>query len=110
MKDTAEYLVLFDDLMAYWKAAFPGRFIEVDYETVVAEPESTVRELCGFLGVEFDAASLEFHKSKSAISTASAMQVREPLYFTAVNRWRQYGDHLAPVFEVLSKKGISDGQ
>ncbi len=107
LKDTAEYYCLFDELMAHWQAVFPDRFLEVDYEDIVAKPEPTVRELCAFLSVEFETAGLEFYKSKSAVSTASAMQVREPLYSSAVDRWKHYGDHLAPVFEVLSKNGIS---
>ncbi len=107
LKDTAEYYCLFDELMAHWKAVFPDSFFELDYEAIVANPESTVRELSTFLGVDFEPASLEFYKSKSAVSTASAMQVREPLYSSAVDRWKHYGDHLAPVFEVLSGKGIS---
>jgi len=94
-------------LMAHWKAVFPDRFLEVDYEDIVAKPEPTVRQLCAFLSVEFETASLEFYKSKSAVSTASAMQVREPLYSSAVDRWKHYGDRLAPIFEVLSKNGIN---
>ncbi|MDG1231469.1 MAG: sulfotransferase, partial [Pseudomonadales bacterium] len=74
--------------MAHWKAVFPDRFLEVDYEDIVAKPEPTVRELCAFLRVEFETASLEFYKSKSAVSTASAMQVREPLYSSVVDRWK----------------------
>jgi len=107
LKDTADYYCLFDELMAHWKAVFPDRFFELDYEAVVASPESTVRELSSFLGVDFEPACLEFYNSKSAVSTASAMQVREPLYSSAVNRWKHFGDHLAPVFETLSGKGIS---
>jgi tetratricopeptide (TPR) repeat protein len=107
LKDTAEYYCLFDELMAHWKAVFPDRFFELDYEAIVVSPEPTVRELSNYLGVGFEPACLEFYKSKSAVSTASAMQVREPLYSSAVNRWKQFGDHLAPVFEALSGKGIS---
>jgi len=107
LKDTAEYYCLFDALMAHWKAVFPGRFLEVDYEDIVAKPEPTVRELCNFVNVGFETAGLEFYKSKVPVSTASAMQVREPIYSSAVGRWKHYGDLLAPVFEVLSKNGIT---
>jgi hypothetical protein len=107
LKDTAEYYCLFDALMAHWKAVFPDRFLEVDYEDIVAKPEPIVRELCNFVNVDFETAGLEFYKSKVPVSTASAMQVREPIYSSAVGRWKHYGDLLAPVFEVLSKNGIT---
>lgn len=107
LKDTAEYYCLFDALMAHWKAVFPDRFHEVDYEDIVAKPEPTVRELCQFVNVDFETSGLEFYKSKFPVSTASAMQVREPLYSSAVGRWKHYGNLLVPVFDVLSKNGIA---
>ena len=86
---------------------FPDRFLEVGYEDIVAKPEPIVRELCNFVNVDFETAGLEFYKSKVPVSTASAMQVREPIYSSAVGRWKHYGDLLAPVFEVLSKNGVT---
>ena len=107
LKTTAQYYALFDQLMAHWHEVFADRFYEIEYEALVANPEPVVRALCDYVGIEFEAACLEFYKSKAAVSTASAMQVREPLYQSAVDRWKKYGDHLTPIFEVLQENNIS---
>lgn len=107
LKTTAEYYCLFDDLMGHWKRVFGDRFYEVSYESLVSSPEDKVRALSDYVGVEFETASLDFHKNESSVSTASAMQVRQPLYNSAVNRWQRYGDALQPALDVLEANGIS---
>lgn len=107
LKTTAQYYALFDQLMAHWRDIFSDRFYEIEYEALVANPEPVVRALCDYVGIEFETACLEFYKSKTAVSTASAIQVREPLYQSAVDRWKKYGDHLTPVFETLQENNIS---
>ena len=106
LQDTADYFCLFHRLMAHWKDVFPDRFHEVSYEAIVTNPEPAVRELMAQIGIKFELASLEFHKNQSAVSTASAMQVREPLYTNALDRWKLYGNHMTPVFEALAASGI----
>jgi hypothetical protein len=49
---------------------------------------------------------LEFEKNRAAVATASAVQVREPIYTRAVERWRHYEKHLAPLRELLEQSGI----
>ncbi|MEO0367643.1 MAG: sulfotransferase [Pseudomonadota bacterium] len=104
--DTAQYIRLFDELMRYWKELFPTGFHEVEYETLVAEPEPTVRAMLKYCGLDFEQACLDFHENKSAVATASTMQVRQPLYTSAVNRWQRYDDQLAPAKEVFDEFGI----
>lgn len=106
LSHTAEYYALFDDLMGHWRRVFSDRFHEVHYEELVADPEPIVRRLCDFVGVPFEEACLNFHQSQAAVSTASAMQVREPLYASAVARWQRYGDQLKPAMDVLKREGI----
>lgn len=103
---TAEYYALFDELMAHWRNIFGDRFYEVEYEALVDDPEPVVRSLCEYVGIEFEPACLEFYNSKSAVSTASSMQVREPLYDSAIDRWKKYGDHLEPILETFRAKGL----
>ncbi len=43
-------------------------FVEIRYEDLCAAPEATVRMLCAFLGVEFDARMLSPHETRSAKS------------------------------------------
>ncbi|MBO6657939.1 MAG: sulfotransferase [Pseudomonadales bacterium] len=107
LRTTAEYYCLFDDLMSHWRSVFTEAFFEVDYEKLVQSPESEVRALCQQVGVDFEEACLEFYKSDTAVSTASAMQVRQPLYQSAVNRWRRFGEALRPAMDVLEANQIS---
>ncbi|MBL6691146.1 MAG: sulfotransferase [Pseudomonadales bacterium] len=107
LRTTAEYFCLFDDLMKHWRSVFGERFYEVGYESLVQSPGTEVRGLCGKAGVEFEQACLEFYKNDAAVSTASTMQVRQPLYSSAVNRWERYGDALLPAKEILDANGVS---
>ncbi|MEE8444053.1 MAG: sulfotransferase, partial [Alphaproteobacteria bacterium] len=90
-------------LMGHWRKVFPGRFLEVDYERVVADQEGQSRRLIAFTGLDWDDSCLLFHKSKRAVVTASHSQVRQPIYDTSVGRWKRYGDALAPLVDGLAE-------
>ena len=47
---------------------------------------------------------LGFHKQAGVIKTASAAQVRKPIYQTSIQRWRVYEKHLRPLIELLEQK------
>jgi len=55
-----------------------------------------------FLGLEWEPACLEFHRTQRTVATASSWQVRQPLYDRSVGRWRNYERHLAPLLRALS--------
>lgn len=88
-------------LMAHWREVLPMRLFEVDYETLVAEPEPIVRDLLEACGLDWDPGCLAFHDTARPVSTASVWQVRQPLYRSSVERWRRYEKHLAPLIEAL---------
>lgn len=92
-------------LTAHWRRlAPPQRWLEVGYEDLVSDLEGQARRMIEFCGLEWDAACLEFHKTRRPVLTASANQVRQPLYATAVGRWRPYARHLGPLLETLALK------
>jgi tetratricopeptide (TPR) repeat protein len=94
--------VRYREMMAHWDEVLPGRVIEVRHEALVADPEAQIRwlvtEACG---LAWDEACLSFHKTKRAVRTASVAQVRQPIFSTAIDRWRRYEAHLGPLFEAL---------
>ena len=50
--------------MDHWRAVLsPERFIEVDYEMMVAEPETSARKLIAFSGLEWDPAAYARRKT-----------------------------------------------
>lgn len=107
--DIGHYYVLFDRLMAHWKLAFPGRIFEVQYETLVAEQDRASRELIEHCGLEWNDACLEFEKNSSPVTSASAVQVRAPMYTTSSGRWRRYEARLGPLRRLLEEAGIDCG-
>jgi tetratricopeptide (TPR) repeat protein len=89
-------------LMAHWRAALPAEgLIEVRYEDVVDDLEGQARRLVAFCGLEWDAACLQFHKTRREVWTASAGQVRRPLYGSSVGRARAFTAWLGPLIEAL---------
>jgi hypothetical protein len=94
------------ELMSTWRARFGDRFLEVDYERVAAEPEPQARRIIEFLELPWQDACLEFHASRDAVTTASAVQVREPAHTRSVGRWRRYERQLRPMRETLEACGV----
>jgi hypothetical protein len=106
LSDVAEYYALFDHLMAHWERVLPNRVLQVNYEDVVADQEAQSRRLIDFCGLEWEDACLEFHTNTSPVATASAAQVREPIYSRSMGRWKRYGERLMPIRERLERAGI----
>jgi hypothetical protein len=89
-------------LMNHWRDILSSdQMIEVDYEKVVSDQEGQSRRLLAFLGLPWDNACLDFHRTQHVVNTASTTQVRQPIYRNAVGRWHAYADHLAPLLEAL---------
>ena len=88
-------------LMDHWRSVFEEPFFELQYETLVADPEPAVRALLEYCGLPWNDACLRFHENPRVVHTASYKQVREPLYTRSVGRWRHYAAYLTPLVEEL---------
>jgi hypothetical protein len=89
-------------LMQHWREVLPPeRFLELDYEAVVADPEAQTRRLVGFCDLEWNDACLRPERNRRAVSTASSWQVRQPVYRSSVERWRNYEPWLGPLASLL---------
>jgi tetratricopeptide (TPR) repeat protein len=96
----------YEQLMAHWREVLPaGAMLEVRYEALVADFESEARRLVAFCGLQWDDACLAFHKTERPVLTASAAQVRQPLYTSSVGRWRAYASELEPLLQALGRAG-----
>ena len=82
----------------------PGRIKEVNYENIVNNLEYEVKVLLDYCGLAFEKACVDFHKTKRSIRTASAQQVRQPIYRSGVEHWRNYETWLGPLKEALANK------
>ena len=63
---------------------------------------SQARRILAFCGIEWDDACLAFHQTERPVLTASVAQVRQPIYRSAVGKWRVYERHLAPLLKELT--------
>lgn len=106
LEEMARHFVRYHELMKVWRDLLGDRMLEVSYEATVSDLEPNARRIVQYLGVEWQDACLNFHKQKGAVSTASAVQVREPVHSRSVARWRKYEAQLQPVAKILSAAGI----
>jgi Sulfotransferase family len=92
----------YERLMAHWRAVLPeDAKLEVQYEDVVGGIETQARRILAHCGLAWDEACLAFDKSNRPVNTASAAQVRQPIYGSSVGRWRPYRSQLQPLLEAL---------
>lgn len=107
LMDTGRYYILFDRLMAHWQEIFPGRILEVSYESLVQDPGAQTRAMLEFCGLPWDPACLSFEANRAPTATASAAQVRSPIHRDGVQRWRFYEKQLAPLAGMIARAGIA---
>jgi len=99
----------FQELLAeYWQILFPERVISVNYEQVIEYTEQEVRSMLSFLDLEFESDCLEFYRTKRHIRTASAGQVTQKIYKTATNYYKNYGDSLNQLADLLNQPFVSE--
>lgn len=100
-RDLVFYIRQYQRLMDHWRSALPpDRLVEVDYEALVADPEPQARRLIAASGLAWDDACLAPHRNPRKVDTASAWQVRQPIYRTSVERWRRYEPWLGELREL----------
>jgi len=85
---------LYCELMDYWRQLLPGGIHDVQYEDLVQAPQETITGMLGFCGLEWQPACLDFHKTRRAVHSSSAAQVREPLHARSIRSSRNYERHL----------------
>lgn len=104
--DIGRFYIQFDRIMAHWNTVLPGRILQVNYETLVAEQASTTRQLLAHCELPWNDACLDFQRNTAAAATASTAQVREPMHRRAVGRWENYRPWLGALEQLLEQAGI----
>lgn len=106
LEDLGRYYVAYDRLHRHWRATLGDRLVEVDYERLVKDQENQTRRLLEEIGLEFDAACLDFEKNEAASNTASTVQIREKIHSRSVLRWKRFETQLMPLKSYLQDAGI----
>jgi len=102
LEDIGRYYLAYDRMMKHWAKVLPGRFLDFQYEDVVADIDTQARRLIDHCDLEWEDACLDFHKTKRNVHTASTTQVRQPIYNSSVGRYEKYGDSLKPLLDILA--------
>ncbi|MFM0739741.1 sulfotransferase [Paraburkholderia xenovorans] len=107
--ELGRYYRAYDALMAHWQRVLPeGVLIEIKYEELVEDLEGNVRRLLAHCGLDWNERCLAFHQTSRQVSTASAAQVRRPIYKTSVQRWQPQPALLQPLFDGLGPALTAD--
>jgi tetratricopeptide (TPR) repeat protein len=103
LAELGRYYRAYQEMMEHWQKTLPtGLILDVGYEDVVADLDAQARRMLAHCGLAWDDACLAFYQTKRAVSTASAAQVRRPVYATSVGRWRAYQSSLQPLLQALN--------
>jgi len=92
-------------LMAHWHEQCPGRILDVSYERLVTDPEACGREILAFCGLDWQAGCSDVEGSAGTVTTASSVQVREPIHRRSIDGWRKYERQLEPLRRRLQADG-----
>jgi hypothetical protein len=103
--ELAEYYLAFRRLACHWQSTLPSHaLLEIHYEDVVRDQSAESRRLIEFLGLPWEDEVLRFHESPAPSATASAVQVRNPVYSSSVGKWRCLAEQLAPLRTRLAQE------
>lgn len=101
LEEVGQYYSDYVDLMAHWNKVLPGYILRVNYEDVVADLEQQVKRILEFLQLPFEEQCLEFHKTERAVRTPSSEQVRQPIYTSGLEQWKNFEPWLGPLKAAL---------
>jgi len=94
LKDLAGYYNNYVELMDHWNGVLPDQILSINYEDVVNNFEESVRKILDYCEIPFEQQCLEFYKSKRSVKTPSAEQVRQPIYTSGMDYWKNYEPYL----------------
>ena len=103
LEEVGDYYRHYVDLMDHWDQVMPGAVLRVQYEDVVADLEGQVRRILDYLELPFEEACVEFHKTQRNIRTPSSEQVRQPIYTSGLEQWRNFEEFLGPLKAALGE-------
>lgn len=95
----AHFYNLHKDLMRFWAERFP--IYQIDYEFLTENQESETRRMLEYVGLPWRSRCLDFHKNGLTVASASASQVKRPMYRGSSEAWRKFSGHLSPMLKIL---------
>jgi Flp pilus assembly protein TadD len=103
LAELGRYYRRYQRMMDHWRRVLPaGRIMDVRYEDLVTDLEGQARRIVAYCGLEWDDRCLAFHNTDRAVHTASAVQVRQPIYRNALGRAQPFRAFVQPLLDALS--------
>ena len=109
LTELALYYAAWHRLIRHWRAVLEERLLVVRYEDLVQRFEETARAMVAHCGLGWEERILSFHAHERPVTTASAIQVRRPVYASSIGKWLRYEPHLTPLIEALQAAAPADG-
>ena len=103
---TAEYYLLYRDLMKFWNEKYSEKIINVNYEKLVENFEEEVKKLFVKLNLNWEKQLCDFHKNERPVETASFLQVRSKVYQKSSEQWKSYEKFLTSMTDILASNNV----
>jgi Tfp pilus assembly protein PilF len=107
LEDLGRYYAAYGQLMDHWRSALGNSLCEIIYEDLVREPKRVGAAIASHCGLTWSDTAVDIQNNKSVSLTASAAQIRRPIYGSSSGRWRYYRRHLQPLIDTLRGRGVS---
>jgi hypothetical protein len=105
--ELGQYYVAWSRLMSHWQETLGRSLLTIRYENIVSQQKDSTQRLLSHCGLEWEDRCLAFDRNPNPVATASAVQVRQPLYSKSVGKWRMYVEELRPLQAYLEQHGIA---
>jgi tetratricopeptide (TPR) repeat protein len=99
--DAGRYYRDYVELMDHWNRVLPGQVLKVQYENVVADLENQVQRILDYCELDFEAGCVDYHRTERSVRTPSSEQVRQPIFTSGLDYWRNYEPWLGPLKSAL---------
>jgi hypothetical protein len=106
LDEIARYYIAYRRLMEHWQSTVCGALYHLSYEALVADQLGETRKLLAFCGLDWQESCAQFHFNPAASTTASAVQIRRPIYDSSVAQWRHYETQLSGLRRRLEAAGV----
>jgi hypothetical protein len=106
LDELGQYYIAYHQLMQHWNEVMPGVIHTIRYETLVNDIEGEARRLLAYCALPWEDQCLRFHENRQVSTTASALQVRQPVYTSSIDKWRHYARQLESLRQRLEDAGI----
>ena len=104
--ELARYYASYSRLINHWRKTSGSDLHEITYEELVENPQKVGADMARHCNLTWTNEAVDIQKNSSASLTASASQIRQPIYGTSSGKWRLYRRHLGDLINELRRRGV----